>query len=165
MRTACFIDIENKSITLEGSHEAKRLIIDFVVAGEEGKKYNFKNVSFGYQIKENNDEIREESWPIEGVKFGSMSPGLITSADIKLEIDTDYKLLVWYTRDIYRHSATKIFNSGRPWKEYDSMVWNAETEEWDMLKPYPEDSTEPMIWNEDKLEWEVLNFEEESNED
>jgi len=165
MKTACLIDLANKNITIEGEHEAKRLIIDFIVVGEEGEKYDFKQVNFGYQLQKNNDEIVEESWPIPGIKFGKLAPGIITSADIKLEVDTDYKLLVWYTRDIYRHSDIKIFNSGRPYKAYDSMIWNEEAEEWDMLKPYPEGSTEPMIWNEDKLEWEVFNFGEDSNED
>jgi hypothetical protein len=153
MKTACLIDLANKNITIEGGNEAKRLIIDFVVVGEEDQKYNFKDVNFGYQLQINNGEIVEESWPIPGIKFGKLAPGIITSADIELEIETDYKLLVWYTRDIYRHSDTKIFNSGRPYKAYDSMVWNEEIEEWDMLKPYPEDSTGPMFWNEEKLDW------------
>jgi hypothetical protein len=164
MKTACLIDLANNNITIEGGHEAKRLIIDFVVAGEEGQSYDFKDVNFGYQIQKNNDEIVEESWPIPGIKFGKLSPGIITSADIKLEVDTDYKLLVWYTRDIYRHSDTKLFNSGRPFKAYDSMVWNEETEEWEMLKPYPEDNENYYIWNEESLEWEIFKFEEESNE-
>jgi hypothetical protein len=157
MKTTCLINLENKNITIEGGHEAKRLIIDFVVVGDEDKKYDFKQVSFGYQLQKNNDEIVEESWPIPGIKFGKLSPGAITSADIKLEVDTDYKLLVWYTRDIYRHSDFKMFNSGRPYKAYDSMVWNEEIEEWDMLKPYPEDATEPMFWNEEKLDWEIFD--------
>ena len=157
MKTACLIDLANKNITIEGGHEAKRLIIDFIVVGEEDKKYDFKEVSFGYQLQKNGGEIVEETWPIPGIKFGKLAPGIITSADIKLEVDTDYKLLVWYTRDIYRHSDMKMFNSGRPFKAYDSMVWNEKTEEWDILKPYPEDAKEPMFWNEEKLEWEVFD--------
>jgi hypothetical protein len=157
MKTACLIDLANNNITIEGGHEAKRLIIDFVVVGEENKKYDFKDVSFGYQIQKNNDEIVEESWPIPGIRFGEMSSGIITSADIKLEVDTDYKLLVWYTRDIYRHHDIKIFNSGRPFKMYDSMVWNEDSEEWEMLKPYPEDAIDFMVWNEEKLDWEIFD--------
>jgi hypothetical protein len=157
MKTACLIDLANKNITIEGGNEAKRLIIDFVVVGEEDQKYNFKDVSFGYQLQINNEEIVEESWPIPGIKFGKLAPGIITSADIQLQVDTDYKLLVWYTRDIYRHSDTRIFNSGKPYKAYDSMVWNAETEEWDMLKPYPKDAKEPMRWDEENLEWEIFD--------
>jgi len=165
MKTTCLIDIENKNITIEGGHEAKRLIIDFVVAGEEGKKYDFKDVSFGYQLQKNNDEIVEESWPIPGLRFNKFSPGLITSADIKLDIDTDYKLLVWYTRQIYRHSDIKMFNSGKPHKDFESMVWNEEIEEWEMLKPYPENASEPMFWNEENLNWEPIPFLEEDDED
>lgn len=163
MKTACLIDLENKNITIEGGHEAKRLIVDFMVVGEEDQKYDFKGVSFGYQIQKDGGEIIEETWPIHGIRFGKLSPGIITSADIPLEIDTDYKLLVWYTRGTYRHHDIKMFNSGRPYRAYDSMVWNEETEEWDMLKPYPEDAKEPMFWNEENLEWEVFKFEEEGN--
>lgn len=165
MKTACLIDLENKNIKIDLGYEAKRLIIDFVVAGEDGSQKDFKDVRFGYQLQKDNEEIVEDSWPIPGIKFGKLSPGVITSADVKLNIDTDYRLLVWYERDTYRHTDLAIFNSGRPYKMYDSMVWNKETEEWDMLKPNPEDGENHYVWNEEKLEWEVWKFEGESRED
>ena len=161
MKTACLIDLENKNITLEGGYEAKRLIIDFIAVGEDDQKYDFKNVSFGYQIQKNGGEIVEESWPVPGIKFGKLPPGGITSADIKLEIDTHYKLLVWLTQGTHRQTDIRIFNSGKPFKAYESMIWNEEEEDWEMLKPYPEDATEPMVWNEEILEWEIIKFEEE----
>jgi hypothetical protein len=165
MKIQCLIDQTNNNITIQGSHEAKRLIIDFVVVGEEGKRYDFKNLSFGYQLQKNNDHTIEESWPIQGIRFGKLSPGVITSADIKLEIDTDYRLLVWYTNGSERQSDVKIFNSGRPYKAYDSMVWNEKTEDWDMLKPYPENVYSLYTWNEEKLEWEIFELEKDDDED
>ena len=164
MKTQCLIDLANNNITIEGGNEAKRLIIDFIAVGEEGQKYDFKDVSFGYQLQKG-EEIVEESWPIPGIRFGKIAPGIITSADIKLDIDTDYKLLVWYERQIYRHTDVKLFNSGRPFKAYDSMVWNAETEEWDMLKPYPDDIENFYEWNEEKLEWKSFKYKRGSDED
>jgi hypothetical protein len=154
MKTQCLIDPKNNNITIQLGYEAKRLIIDFAAAGKEDEQVDFGDIHFGYQLQVGDSEILEESWPIEGVRFGKLSPGVITSADIPLNIDTNYKLLVWYTKGIYRHSDVVLFNSGKPFKGYESMVWNKDIEEWEMLKPYPEEKGFVYIWNEEDLEWQ-----------
>ena len=153
MKTACVINLENKTIKIDYAPDAKRLILDFMLEGTKNKKYNFRNVRFGYQLQVRDGDIIEKTWPIEGISFTRATPGIITSEDIKLTIDTDYKLLVWYEREGYRATDVAIFNSGKPYKEYDSMIWNEETEEWDYAKPYPEDAFYPHVWDEESLEW------------
>jgi hypothetical protein len=149
----CLIDINKKEISLHGEFDAKRLILHFVAGGEPGEKLSFKNVRFGYQIQKNGQEIVEESWPIKGVTFDKLGPGPITTADITLSTDTEYRLLVWYTSGKERYTEIKTFNSGRPFKAYESMIWNKEFEDWQMVVPYPEDATEPQTWNEETLSW------------
>ena len=157
MKTLCLINLEDNTIKIDQGHEAKRLIIDFAIDGKKEKKYSCTDLDFGYQLQINNDQIIEESWPIPGIRFAELQPDIVTSADIKLKVDTDYKLLCWFTKDGIRETAMAIFNSGRPFKAYDSMVWNEETEEWDMFKPYPEDDENYYVWNEEKLEWEIFD--------
>ena len=153
MKMSCLIDVENRKINIEGSPSSKRLILDFVLVNSHGQKSNFKNIKFGYQLQKSNDEIIEESWPVQGLVFGYLDPGTITSADQELEIDTNYKLLVWYTEGDYRNTEVTTFNTGLPEKAFESMVWNEQTKDWDMLKPYPIDAKEAVFWDEDILEW------------
>jgi hypothetical protein len=158
MQTNCLIDIINKSIQIEPYSESKRLIVDFILVGEEYKKYDCSELDFGYQLMENNDYIlQQESWPGEGVRYALLQPGIITSGDIKLKIDTDYTLLCWLSLRGFRETALYKFNSGKPFRPYDSMVWNEETEEWDMPKPYPEDEENYYVWNEERLDWEIFD--------
>jgi hypothetical protein len=153
MKMQCSIDLENNKILLDGSWDAKRVILDFVTIGDPNKKINLKNLKFGYQLQKNGKEITEESWPIAGVTFAEASPGIITSADISLSIDQDYKLLVWYTNGLNRHTDVKIFNSGKPFKMYDSMVWDEQIEEWQFPVPYPKNTEKPLVWDEESISW------------
>jgi len=156
MHTVCLIDVENDTFSVDLNHESKRMILDFALDGDPGTKINLKDVSFGYKITDDKGNVKEESWPVEPLKLGVLSPGTITSADIALSIETDYEIYCWYQNKENRQEKTLKFNSDRPYKEYDSMVWNEKTEEWDMLKPYPTDTDEPMVWNEEKLQYERL---------
>jgi hypothetical protein len=153
MKTACLIDVEKNEIRLEGGNEAKRLIIDFLIVGKKNQKYSLQDLSFGYVLYKDNKELEQNSWPVPGIKFGQMAPGIITSTDIKLQIETDYKLYTWFFRDGKKFSAAREFNSERPPKLLNSMVWNESLEEWEMLKPYPKGKGF-HFWNEEKLEWE-----------
>jgi len=157
VQTECLIDVANNGFDVAWGYESKRLIIHFILTGEEQKQFNLKNLSFGYRLEKEGREVIENSWPMKPLKFGVFTPGTITSADIDLTIDTDYSLVVWCQYGEYEASQVKKFNTGKPFRAYDSMVWNEETEEWDMLKPYPEDATEPMFWNEEKLDWEIFD--------
>lgn len=153
----CSIDTKNHKIKIEGSQDPKNLVLDFIIEGKDGEKVNLKNVSFGYQLESNDKVIFEDSWPVRGIRFAEVGVGSITSVRKDLKIDTDYRLLVWYASEDHRDADAKIFNTGKPFKEYDSMVWNDETEEWEYLKPYPEVSSDEPIsyfWNEEILDWE-----------
>jgi len=153
----CLIDVDNNQISLEGETDAKNLFVGFVIDSKQHEKLNLKNISFGYQLKNDKGVVLESSWPIFGMRFGIQKPGQITSVSEKININTDYTLLVWYEDGIHRETAVEKFNSGLPFKEYESMVWNEKREDWDMLKPYPEvEGDEPIryFWNEEILDWE-----------
>jgi hypothetical protein len=166
MKTLIFINPETKSMKVNFGFDAKRLIVDFIADKEDDLGVDFKEVEFGYQIQAEGEDVVEESWPMPKTRYGKFKPKfIITSADVQLKTDCNYRVLFWCEIGKHRISETRTFNSGRPVKIYDSMVWNKETEEWDMLKPYPENSKVPMFWSEDKLEWQEYKFEEEeSNE-
>lgn len=159
MSASCIVDLNKKTIEFTGYHESKKILINFIFSGKEGKRINSKGVRFGYELYQENKQIAKQSWPVPGVAFNKIYSGLITSAEINTKIDTNYELVVWYTHKTYAKSRVIKFNSGKPFKAYDSMVWNKETEEWDMLKPYPEDATGPMFWDEEKLNWVVFDSE------
>jgi hypothetical protein len=111
MKTTCTMDIKNNSIFLEGGFEPKRLIVDFFVAGKEGELVDFSEVSFGYQLQKIGEKIEESSWPLSGTRFQGVAPGLLTSADVKLDPNCDYRLLAWYSQKQYRAAVVKFFNS------------------------------------------------------
>jgi hypothetical protein len=153
-KTSVHIDVRNQKINIKFGHESKQIILDFFVASKRKKKINFSGVSFGYQIQDGEGKVIEEFWPMSGVGFGYVNPGIITSSKIKLRATSDYKLLIWCDFNGIRRSKTKMFNTGFPLKAHNSMIWNKETQEWEMLKPYPEDTESLYVWNEEELEWQ-----------
>lgn len=158
MKTQCLIDVENKTIELVVAHESNRLVIDFIAVQGKEEKCNFKDVNFGYQIQKNGKEIIENSWPAKGTAFSKFAPGLITSEELMITPESEYKLLVWYTKKDYRTTDVKMFNSLRPEKAYESMVWNETEKRWEMLKPMPEDGKD-YFWEEENLSWKIVEEE------
>ena len=172
MKTFASIDVEQNTITLDGEQEHNQIILDFVLLGEKDKRYDLRKVSFGYQLMSGDQMISEKSWPFPRMRFSGHQPGGLTADKVELTIDTDYKLLVWYAKENIRDTDTILFNTGKPPKAFDSMIWNEELEEWEFIKPYPYEKEHRQIWNEEKLDWEDFilpdipeDLEEETNED
>ena len=151
------LDKKEKTIKLKGDPDANFLLLTFLIIGNKGEKVDLKDMRFGYQLKSGNDVLLEQEWPPRGIRFAEHDPVAITVVNEKIKLSTDYQLLVWYSEGDYRAADTVFFNSGMPPKEYDSMVWDEETEQWDYLKPYPEVKEDEIVryfWNEEILDWE-----------
>jgi len=159
MKTIALVNSIKDTISLSGEQHYHCIILEFVVE-DEGARQDFRKVSFGYSLKQGSSVISEDAWPYKGMRFGGYNNGAITSVKIELEMETDYELTVWYKKqDVYREKILN-FNSGRPPKRFESMIWNEEKKDWDFVKPYPENTEKEYIWNEEKLDWEEFDVEE-----
>ena len=158
MKTECLINLDTQEIKVNLGHEHDRLLIDFYLDGADGYKYNLENVSFGYRLEEDNAEAREESWPAPGIKFGKIvGNSLLTSANLKLTVDQNYRLTLWCTFDDQQKFVARNFYNPIPFKAFDSMIWNEEMQDWEHPKPYPEDNKTLYVWDENKMDWKPFD--------
>jgi hypothetical protein len=126
------------------------LAISFV-AGSGLSMAKFNSLSFGFELKLNNQIIAEENYPKSGQNYESADSNPLEYAKLILAPGKEYDLYV-YAENAGRRTETSIkFLVPLPDKPYNSWTWDDETMEW--LAPLPQPKDFPHEWNESTQSW------------
>lgn len=135
-----------------GSHE-NTLFIGFT---DEAPIVSFKNLSFGFELKENGNIRQYGQFPKPSVKYVQTDQEYLVAIQLKTVTTHTYKLFLWAENDATRIEKTFTIEIPKPDKPYNGWFWNQEALTWDSPIPYPDDGKE-YDWDEATTSWKEVN--------
>ena len=132
----------------------------FITFTEEAPVITFKDLKFGYELKQNGNIKQYGAFPPPGVKYVRTDQPYIVVERLNLVLETDYELYLWAENGGESFETTVNFTTPRPAQPYDSWVWNTETLRWEAPVPYPDDD-KFYEWDEETQSWVEVTEENE----
>jgi hypothetical protein len=123
--------------------------IHFIFTSDSEFTY-FDNLTFGYQLKNNNEIIQEEKYPLNAETHYEMTNNYPLVIDfLHLEVEKRYELIV-FAEDFGKKLESYLdFVTPRPLQPYPSWIWN--NNRWEA--PVGPEDDDSIIWNEDQKKW------------
>ena len=132
----------------------------FITFTEEAPVITFKDLKFGYELKQDGNIKQYGVFPPPGVKYVRTDQPYIVVERLNLVLETDYELYLWAENGGESFETTVSFTTPRPAQPYDSWVWNTETLNWEAPVPYPDDG-KFYTWDEETQSWVEVTEENE----
>lgn len=145
-------DVTEQSFTLSGYEDSAKILY-FGFTDSDGLPVIFDDLSFGFQLKNENEILSEDSFPKEGMSYKSTDQEFLISAHLTdMKLGEPYKLFVWVVNAGVRWDQS--FDVMLPrWKQpYPSWTWNESNDCWIAPIPYPTDGG-IYVWDEDQMAW------------
>lgn len=134
-----------------GSHE-NTLFIGFT---DEAPIVSFKNLSFGFELKEDGNIKQYGQFPKPGVKYVQTDQEYLVAVQLKTVTTYTYELFLWAENDATRIEKTFTIEIPKPDKPYDSWLWDQEKLTWNAPIEYPNDGRF-YTWNEETQNWQLV---------
>jgi len=129
----------------------------FITFTEEAPVITFKDLKFGYELKQDGNIKQYGVYPPPGVRYKRSDQEYLVSTRLKLETEESYSLFLWAENDGQRFEKEFDFVTPRPPQPYDSWNWNSVDKVWEAPEPRPDDG-KYYKWDEEILSWvEVVN--------
>ena len=155
MKIVCTMNLDKNELDINNLFdEEKEIIVEFHTKSRK-KTVDLEEIKFGYSFFEEKKELGSNSWPIPGVKLGITETGPLTGAIYPAKANNNYTLKAWMEYKEKKSTKRFSFKKDRPPPKYESMVWNEDEQEWQMLKPHPSDIHTYYVWNEKNLNWDA----------
>ena len=131
----------------------------FITFTEEAPVITFKDLKFGYELKQDDNIKQYGVYPPPGVRYKRSDQEYLVSARLKLETEESYSLFLWAENDGQRFEKEFDFDTPRPTQPYDSWIWNSTDKRWEAPEPYPDDGND-YTWDEETTSWVVAETDE-----
>jgi hypothetical protein len=131
----------------------------FITFTEEAPVITFKDLKFGYELRQDGNIKQYGVYPPAGVRYKRSDQEYLVSARLKLETEESYSLFLWAENDGQRFEKEFNFVTPRPRQPYDSWTWNSTDKRWDPPVPYPDDGND-YTWDEETTSWVVAETDE-----
>lgn len=120
---------------------------------------SFKNLFFGFELKEYGNIRQYGQFPKPGVKYVQTDQEYLVSVQLETEPTHTYELFLWAENNDTRIEKIFEITIPKPQQPYNSWLWDQEKLIWEAPIPYPTDG-KPYIWNEYEQEWTLILREE-----
>ena len=124
----------------------------FITFTEEAPIITFKNLKFGYELRQNGNIMQYGVYPPPGIKYRRSDQEYLISVRLELEIDESYSLFLWAENDKQKIQKEFDIKSPRPPQPYDSWSWDPENKFWKSPVSKPDDG-DTYDWDESTLSW------------
>jgi len=138
-----------------GSH-SNDLFIGFT---DEAPIVEFKNLSFGYELRQNENIKSYGVYPPANTKYVRSDQEYLVSVRLNTQPNETYELFLWAENNSTRIEKTFELNIPKPQQPFESWTWNDINKTWEAPVPYPEDE-KIYTWNEETQNWEEVTEEE-----
>ena len=129
----------------------------FIAFTYDAPVVSFKNLRFGYELKQNDYIIQYNVYPPAGIRYIRSDQEYLVSTTFNLQPEENYSLFLWATNDNTETKNEFDFITPRTKKPHDSWIWNSENKVWEAPVEKPElnsDDNYFLIWNESIMDWE-----------
>ena len=131
----------------------------FITFTEEAPVITFKDLKFGYELKQDGNIKQYGVYPPPGVRYKRSDQEYLVSVRLKLETEEPYSLFLWAENDGERFEKEFDFETPRPRQPYDSWTWNSSDKVWEASEPRPDDGNN-YRWDEETTSWVVAETDE-----
>jgi len=122
----------------------------FIGFTDDAPVVEFKDLKFGYELRQNDNIKQYGVFPPPGVKYVRTDQPYIVGERLKLQMETEYEMYLWAENGGESFETTVSFTTPRPEQPYESWEWDGEN--WNPPVPYPDDD-KFYEWDEDSQEW------------
>lgn len=137
-----------------GSH-GNTLFIGFT---DKAPIVTFKNLSFGFELKEDGNIRQYGQFPKPGVKYVQTDQEYLIAVQLETVTTHTYELFLWAENDATRIEKTFTIEIPKPDKPFDSWLWNQEELTWNAPIEKP-DNENYYTWNEEEQSWQLVEEE------
>jgi len=127
----------------------------FITFTEEAPVITFKDLKFGYELKQDGNIKQYGVYPPPGVRYKRSDQEYLVSTRLKLETEESYSLFLWAENDGHRFEKEFDFDTPRPRQPYDSWTWNSTDKRWGPPVPRPDDGND-YEWDEETTSWVLV---------
>jgi hypothetical protein len=132
----------------------------FIKFTEEKPIVTFKNLRFGYELKQDSIIQEYNMYPPPGIQYERSDQEYLVSIKLNLKAEETYSLFLWAENDGQKFEKEFEFTTPRPEQPYPSWTWNSENKVWNPPVPYPDDG-KFYQWDEETQNWvEIDDFEQ-----
>ena len=124
----------------------------FITFTEEAPVITFKDLKFGYELKQDGNIKQYGVYPPAGVRYKRSDQEYLEVVRLNTKTDESYTLFLWAENDGQRFEKEFDFETPRPAQPYDSWTWNSTDKVWEAPEPYPNDDND-YTWDEETLSW------------
>jgi len=116
---------------------------------------SFKNLSFGFELKEDGNIRQYGQFPKPGVKYVQTDQEYLVSVQLDTVTTHTYELFLWAENDATRIEKTFKITIPKPDKPFESWLWNQEQLIWQAPIERPDDNKQ-YTWNEEEQNWQLV---------
>ena len=131
----------------------------FITFTEEAPVITFKDLKFGYELKQDGNIKQYNIYPPGGARYKRSDQAYLEVIRLNLETEESYSLFLWAENDGQRFEKEFDFETPRPAQPYGSWIWNSEEKVWEAPVPRPnrENLKENQYyqWNEETGSWDI----------
>ena len=131
----------------------------FIGFTDEAPIVEFKNLNFGYELRQNENIKSYGVYPPANTKYVRSDQEYLVSVRIETQPNETYELFLWAENDSIKIEKTFELNIPKPQQNFESWTWNDINKIWEAPVPYPEDN-KIYTWNEETQNWEEVTEEE-----
>lgn len=113
---------------------------------------SFKNLTFGFELKQGDNIKKYGIYPPFGAKYIQTDQEYLVTERLDTKPDQTYQLFLWAENNSTRIEKEFEFTIPRPDAPFASWIWDAELLTWNAPAPYPEDDN-VYTWDEDEQNW------------
>ena len=124
----------------------------FITFTEEAPIITFKDLKFGYELKEDGNIKQYNIYPRGGARYKRSDQEYLEVVRLNTKADESYILFLWAENDGQRFEKEFEFVVPRPAQPYNSWSWDPENKFWKAPVSYPDDGDE-YYWDESTLSW------------
>jgi len=124
----------------------------FITFTEEAPVITFKDLKFGYELKQNDNIKQYGVFPPSGVQYRQSDQEYLQVIRLNTQTDESYTLFLWAENDGQRFEKEFEFATPRPSQPYSSWAWNSENKVWEAPVPHPDDG-KFYQWDEETQNW------------
>ena len=124
----------------------------FITFTEEAPVITFKDLKFGYELRQDGNIKQYGVYPSPGVRYKRSDQEYLEVIRLNLETEESYSLFLWAENDGQRFEKEFDFETPRPAQPYNSWTWNSVDKVWEAPEPRPDDGKN-YEWDEETLSW------------
>ena len=128
----------------------------FVGFTEDAPVVEFKDLKFGYELRQGDNIKKYGVFPPYGIKYIRSDQPYLVVERLFFRPETDYTLWLWCENNGQRFEQTFDFTTPIPAQPYPSWVWGGD--QWNAPVEMPDDGNY-YKWDEDTLSWVEVQLE------